>query len=182
MVELGPFEVKQSGVMKSPSNNKTARRVATRELPTEQRDLELGVLTGFVGYQLRLTQTAAFAHFERSLARHELSPGRFGLLMLIAQNPGLTQSRLAEAIQLDRSSMVPILDRLQAEGLVERRDSPSDRRSYEVLITVKGRNLLDRALPLVQQHEERIVQGLSKAERTELLDMLRRIAENARSS
>ena len=53
------------------------------------------MLPGLLGYRLRLAQQVVFRDFAKSVA--ELSPGRVGILLLIDANPGVTQSRLAEA-------------------------------------------------------------------------------------
>ena len=57
--------------------------------------LELGALSGLLGYRLRLAQQAVFRDFAASVA--ELSPGRAGMLLLVEANPGVTQGRLARA-------------------------------------------------------------------------------------
>lgn len=143
--------------------------------------LELGLLADLVGYRIRLAQIAAFKDFEETAKRFDSAPRYFGLLMLIAHNPGLPQSRLAEAIHLVRSSLVPILDRLEAEGLVERRSSPIDRRSKAVWLTLKGRKLIERLKPLVVEHEDRLTRGFTTAERRQLVELLRRVDQNLRS-
>jgi len=72
--------------------------------------LDHGVLPDLIGYQLRLAQIAVFRDFERTVGDLGISPGRFGVLVLVDANPGITQSRLAEAVGLDRSTLVPVLD------------------------------------------------------------------------
>ena len=51
-----------------------------------------------------------------SKAGEALTPGEFGLLVLVDRNAGLSQMALARALGIDRSTLVPILDRLQARG------------------------------------------------------------------
>ncbi len=81
--------------------------------------LKPGVLPELLGYRLRLAQRAVFRDFASSVA--ELSPGRAGMLLLVEANPGVTQSRLADAVGLDRSTMVGVIDALEARDLIERR-------------------------------------------------------------
>ena len=78
-----------------------------------------GVLPSLLGYRLRLAQQAVFRDFAASVG--ELSPGRVGILLLLEANPGVTQSRLAQAVSLDRSTMVGVVDMLEGRGLIERR-------------------------------------------------------------
>jgi len=140
----------------------------------ERPALDPGALPGLLGYRLRLAQQAVFRDFAGSV--HGLSPGRIGLLVLIDANPGVTQSRLAEAARRDRSTMVGVLDQLEARGLIERRRG-KDRRTNSLWLTRAGRALLARALKSIAAHERRIAARLSGAERRLLLDLLGRIAE-----
>lgn len=135
--------------------------------------LDAGALPGLLGYRLRLAQQAVFRDFAASV--HGLSPGRVGLLVYIDANPGVTQSRLAEAVDRDRSTMVGVLDALEARGLLERRRG-TDRRTNGLRLTRAGRTLLARALRAIERHERRIAARLSAAERRRLLALLAKIA------
>lgn len=139
----------------------------------DRRPLSPGALPGLLGYRLRLAQQAVFRDFAGSV--HGLSPGRVGLLITIDANPGLTQSRLAESAQRDRSTMVGVLDQLEARGLIERRRG-ADRRTNGLWLTRAGRALLARALREIARHERRIAARLSAPERRQLLALLGKIA------
>ena len=67
-----------------------------------QQTLKPGLLAGLLGYRLRVAQQAVFRDFAREIP--EASPGRAGILLLIDANPGVTQSRLAQAVGIDRST------------------------------------------------------------------------------
>ena len=138
-----------------------------------KQKLKPGALPELLGYRLRLAQQAAFRDFADSV--QGLSPGRVGLLVYIDANPGVTQSRLAEAAERDRSTMVGVLDRLEARGLIERRRG-EDRRTNGLWLTRAGRTLLARALRGIAKHEKRIAARLSAAERRQLLALLGKIA------
>ncbi len=125
---------------------------------------------------------AVFADFERSLGILDLSPGLFGLLVIIEANPGLRQIQLAAAARVDRSTLVPALDKLEARELVERRAAPDDRRSNGLVLTRRGAGLLQRAKEIVQDHEHRIAGALSADERALLVRYLDRLAPEVRQS
>jgi len=135
--------------------------------------LAQGALPDLLGYRLRLAQQAVFRDFAASV--QGLSPGRVGLLILIDANPGVTQSRLAEAVGRDRSTMVGVINLLQAKRLVERRRG-DDRRTNGLWLTRTGRQLLARALRRIADHERRIAERLSAAERRRLLQLLGKIS------
>jgi DNA-binding MarR family transcriptional regulator len=142
-----------------------------RELPASA--LHQGLLPELIGYRLRLAQQAVFRDFAASVPG--LSPGRVGMLLLIEANPGVTQSRLAHAVSRDRSTMVGVLDQLEAKGLIERRRG-ADRRTNGVWLTRAGRTALARAKRAIAIHERRVAARLSPLERAQLLDLLARIA------
>jgi DNA-binding MarR family transcriptional regulator len=158
--------------------NKSNR--AAPAAPPERADgeLDLGALAGFVGYHLRVAQVAAYREFESRLTGLGMAPRFLGLLMLIEANAGAPQSRLAEAIHLDRSSLVPILDKLEADGLVERRASTVDRRLKSVWLTRAGEKLLGKLKPLAEAHEARLVAGFTSREREQLIELLARVRGN----
>ena len=137
--------------------------------------VDLGLLPSLLGYQLRLAQRAIFADFADTLGELEVSPGLFGMLVVIEANPGLKQSQLAKAAHLDRSSLVPALDKLEARGLVARQASEHDRRVNGLWLTGEGSALLQKLKQRVARHEQRLARGLSRSERVQLVALLARI-------
>lgn len=136
--------------------------------------LRPGPLERLLGYRLRLAQQAVFADFAESVAG--ITPGRVGVLALVDANPGITQSRLAEAVRRDRSTLVGVLDELEARDLVERRRG-EDRRTNGLWLTPAGRRFLDRTLRRIALHERRIAARLTRPERAELLRLLAKLAD-----
>ncbi|MGH8669331.1 MAG: MarR family winged helix-turn-helix transcriptional regulator [Burkholderiales bacterium] len=136
--------------------------------------MKLGVLPGLLGYRLRRAQQAVFRDFASSVG--ELSPGRVGILLLLEANPGVTQSRLAQAVSLDRSTMVGVVDMLEGRRLLERRRG-EDRRTNGLWLTDEGRALVARLKRRIQMHERRVAARLSAQERAQLLALLEKLAE-----
>jgi DNA-binding MarR family transcriptional regulator len=149
----------------------TAERRAGRQEPLDQ-----GGLDQLIGYHLRLAQISVFRDFAEATREFDMSPGWVGLLVLIKHNPGLTQSRLAQAIGIDRSTLVNSLDRLEARRLVERSASPLDRRANVLQLTAAGEKLLGDILPLIRAHETRLKSHLGEEDAPRLLEMLDRLA------
>lgn len=126
-------------------------------------DLDHGILPDLLGYQLRLAQLAVFRDFSDKTGDLGVSPGRFGMLVLIEANPGVTQSRLARAVGLDRSTMVAVLDQLEDRGCVERRQG-EDRRTNGLWLTKGGKALLAKMKRRVAAHEQRLAERLTADE------------------
>lgn len=116
-----------------------------------------------------------FKDFDRELSGLDITPVIFGVLELLHHNKGLTQTRLANAIGLDRSSLVPLLDKLQKRNLVAREASTMDRRSNHLFLTSAGERLLAAADKRVSSHEQRILAPLSKTETRQLFKLLTKI-------
>jgi len=146
----------------------------------EDQPLLAGRAEGSIAYKLRLAQIAAWRAFEARVTGYGVAPRYLGLLMIIEANPGQPQSRLAEAVAIQRSSLVAILDQLEREGIVERRPSPRDRRSKSVRLTERGAAMLADLAAEADAHEAALTEGLSEAERATMAAALDRIVLNMR--
>jgi len=135
--------------------------------------LKSGVLPTLLGYRLRRAQQAVFRDFASAVA--EISPGRAGMLLLIDANPGVTQGRLAQAVGLDRSTMVGVIDALESRRLLERRRG-DDRRTNGLWLTGVGRSFVARLKRRIEAHERRVAAHLSAAERAQLLALLEKLS------
>ena len=134
-------------------------------------------LAGYVGYALRRAQGVIFADLSQALAPLLLRPVQFTVLLLIDQNPGTTQSLVSEALGIQKANFVATIADLENRALIRRRKSESDARSYSLNLTARGRVLLQRALDLQSQHEERLIAQIGPDERLHLLAMLHRLAQ-----
>jgi DNA-binding MarR family transcriptional regulator len=145
--------------------------------------LDRGLLPSLLGYMLRRTQSAVFDDFAATFSKagEALTPGEFGLLVLVDRNAGLSQMALARALSIDRSTLVPILDRLQARDLLIRHRSPTDGRTHALALTPTGEKALARFARLVRAHEKRIASGLSSAETRTLIELLEKVHDSAQS-
>lgn len=147
----------------------------------EKVQFEPEALANMLSYQVRLIQIAAYKNFESRTKGFGTAPRYIGLLRIIESNPGTNQSQLAKAVCLDRSSLVPILDTLTKEGLLERRPSKKDKRLRCVFLTPQGADLLSKIQSRVEEHEKYLVEPLSQAEQETLLRLLRRVSDHVRS-
>lgn len=132
-----------------------------------------------VGLAFLLSQVGAHssALFADRLEPLGFKPPHVGILGIIRQSDGLTQQALAEKLGIFPSRLVAFLDELQQRGVVERRNSPADRRSYALYLTDAGRKALEQIGQIAREHQERLCAALSKQERGDLANLLRRIVE-----
>jgi DNA-binding MarR family transcriptional regulator len=131
-----------------------------------------------VGFLLSQLGFETARRFHALMAEVELDPRQFALMLAIDASEGLSQNAVSEWLRIPPSSMVAVVDSLEARGLVERRPHPSDRRSRTLHITVDGRMVLDSATQHAIGLEETVCADLSPDQREKLLDMLARVADN----
>ncbi|WP_448191310.1 MarR family winged helix-turn-helix transcriptional regulator [Azospirillum sp. sgz301742] len=137
--------------------------------------VDVDMLEDIVGYPLRRAQTAIYQDYQRAMAEHGIRPAQFAVLVIAGKSPGLTQSALAEAMGIDRSGSALLIDALEKKGLVARIPSATDRRSYAIMLTVRGQGVLDRMKELVHEHDRRVCARLTPEERTTLIALLKRL-------
>jgi DNA-binding MarR family transcriptional regulator len=145
-------------------------------MPDSSTDVEVAEFAGQLFFRLwraSHTQTAA------ALETIGLTPPLFALLNYLQAHEGAIQQQIGSAMGIDPSTMVSLIDQLERDGLAKRRPHSRDRRAREVLITTKGRRTLERARELAAEVEDGVLQGLSPAERRELVALLRKAYEAA---
>jgi DNA-binding MarR family transcriptional regulator len=123
-------------------------------------------LDGLVGYHLRLAQEASFASFTQRVGDPDLKPGRYSILTILANNPGLTPTALSRACGRDKSTLTAALKDLEKRGLVARESMPGDQRSVRISLTSAGSALLARLRSHAEAHDQaldRIVGAENKA-------------------
>lgn len=138
--------------------------------------LDLGILPELLGYQLRRAQLTVFQHFASTLGDRNVTPGQVGLLVLVSRNPGISQTALAKAIGVERSTLGEAIDRLLKRRLLVRKPAPRDRRSYALRLSPSGEDFLDGFVPRLLRHEDDVAGSLSPKERKTLIALLRRLA------
>lgn len=106
-----------------------------------------------------------------------LKPGQFQVLSALRRRDPqpLTATELAEAAILTSGAVTPILDKLEAQGMLRRQADDSDRRARRISITPKGRSAIDRALDLHMARLRALNALLDSAERAALAATLRKL-------
>jgi DNA-binding MarR family transcriptional regulator len=144
---------------------------------TDTEPVNFGPLAGWIGFNLRMAQTAAFQAFAREAAIVETTrPGRFATLTLIGENPGISQTALSRANGRDKSTLTPVLNDLVRRGLVKRERTRQDRRTYRLTLTQEGESVLRRLTDCARRHEANLDRLIGRTDRTRFLRVLRRIS------
>lgn len=129
----------------------------THQMPQDLRP-SLGFLLHEVARMLR-------RRFEQNARDLGLTRAQCQVLAYLSRCEGIHQGGLAELIDVEPITLVPILDRLEGRGLLERRKSPSDRRVRELYLTEAARPLLASILSLGEITRNEALEGLSPDQR-----------------
>lgn len=146
---------------------------AVQDRATETR---LGVLDDYIGFHLRMAQTASFRSVRERAGSMDLRPGWFAVLSIIGDNPGISPVELSRAAGRDKSTLTPVIHDLLRKGYLERRPRPGDRRSYTLSLTGEGRARHDEIAGHAREHE-RVLDAIAGPRKADLIALLRRIAE-----
>ena len=114
--------------------------------------------------------------FTQMLAPIGLEPPHYGVLRRLARHEGCTQQEVADAMRLRRSVMVGLVDELEANGWVERRRHPADRRANALHLTAVGRRTLHRCEREADRIDEELLSALPAGERCAFREHLRQLA------
>ncbi len=118
---------------------------------------------GHLGYLLKHAWLRAQEVTGPALAPYGIGGRELAVLLVLAEGESLSQQQAAGRLEVDRTTMVALLDELQAKGLVARRPHPKDRRRNIVELTGKGRETLDAATRAYRDAERRFLAPLGAA-------------------
>ncbi|WP_245215305.1 MarR family winged helix-turn-helix transcriptional regulator [Pararoseomonas baculiformis] len=158
-----------------PSIRPRGGRPALRALPGGGGTVRLGPLTETLGFHLRLAQEASFAAFARRVGDSGLKPGHYAALVVIQENPGLSQTALGGAVGRDKSTLTPKLTELEKRGLIRRDRAAADRRSYALSLTPAGQDALAALQGHAAAHDRALDALVGPENRQAFLDTLRRL-------
>jgi MarR family transcriptional regulator for hemolysin len=131
-----------------------------------------------LGFLLKEVSRRYVVRFELHAREISLNLHQAKALVRLEKNEGVSQARLAELVEVDAMAMVRIVDRMEADGLLERRPDPADRRARCLYLTAKAKPLLDEIWRLAELTRAEILAGIGKAERDVFMDVLQRIHDN----
>jgi MarR family transcriptional regulator, 2-MHQ and catechol-resistance regulon repressor len=119
---------------------------------------------------------------EADIARHGLSPGEFAILEALYHKGPLLLGELQRKILVSSGGVTYLVDRLEAAGLVERRECATDRRARYGALTERGHQLLSDIFPVHAQEIASAVAGLDEGEKRQAIELLKKLGLTAAQS
>ena len=116
--------------------------------------------------------------FDRRASAIGLTRSQWRVLAHLSRNEGVKQAGLAEILEIKPITLARLLDRLGANGWVERRPDPNDKRARRLFLTDKARPILVELREVALSVREEALSGFDAAEQDRLIDQLRAVKEN----
>lgn len=138
-------------------------------------EADVGALSGILGFHIRLAHGAVYRHFTDTFGHLELTQKQVSVLWLIDDHPGIAQADVARRLQMDRATVMAIVNRLQARDFLERGESKEDRRRQTLSLRPAGKQILQDARKAVLDHESWLKGRFNKREVKQLIGLLSRI-------
>nr|WP_319265122.1 MarR family transcriptional regulator [uncultured Draconibacterium sp.] len=141
--------------------------------------MEKYIYTGMEGYLL----TKSSVLMKRKLsdliknAGYTITLEQWIILNTLWDNEGLIQTEIAKRAFKDKTNLTRILDKMERDDLVVRNRSKENRREYRITITKNGTKIFRELIPLVQNHNEKIMQIFESDERNQLINSLQKLIE-----
>ena len=132
-------------------------------------------------FQLMRMQTLFHKRLLKDLEATGLSNGQPKVLAFLKSHEGRSQKEIAQACQLEPSSVTVLLKRMEQQGIIERRLREGDQKTRCVFLTGRGRELAACSVESFFRIQERALSGFREEEKTQLMDYCRRIVDNLQS-
>jgi DNA-binding MarR family transcriptional regulator len=132
-----------------------------------------------IGYLLKDVTRRYSARFERHAREVSLTLMQCKVLVYLSKNEGASQVRLCDLTEIEPMMMVRILDRMEADKLLERRPDPADRRARRLYLTRKAARALEEIDRISELTRNEFFAGVSKTDREAFLKVLEHVHQNA---
>jgi DNA-binding MarR family transcriptional regulator len=138
--------------------------------------MNLSFLDGALCYALHRARLSAMNDLNRVFGEYQITAIEFLILVVVADNPGVSQADLADALDVERPRMVPTLNKLEKRGLAKRTAFAADGRVRLIQLTKRGFELLKALKKQSKEHDKRLLELLTAAEAKTILSSLWKLA------
>ena len=128
-------------------------------------------------FNLGRVMRRVYDHYEQRLSSFDLTPPQYFVFAALSMGDGIGMGELGERVSLDSSTLTGIIDRMERNGYVERRQNPEDRRSVLLFLTAKARDLAPRILQFADELDADLRRPFAKGDMDTFEKVLRSLAE-----
>jgi DNA-binding MarR family transcriptional regulator len=134
---------------------------------------------GALGFLLALSKQRLADEFVAAFDARGLGARHFAVANLLWHRPGLRQTDIAQVFAMDRTTVMNVVDELEASVMVKRQPHADDRRAHAIELTEAGSAWRTQMLPVVAECEQRFLSPLTPGERALMQELLLRLVFRA---
>jgi DNA-binding MarR family transcriptional regulator len=152
---------------------KKRKRVTSKK--PEPPAIDMSALDPLIGFHLRRAMATLIRSYNRNVHGGKVRPGLASLVELVATNHGASQIDLSRALQVDKATLVALIDTAERNGWLRRQRSTVDRRRHEVIVTPKGEKVAADLNSETRKNERKFQKLFTEEELANLIEYLQRI-------
>lgn len=132
-----------------------------------------------VGFVVNNTAKAFQKTLDLELRRNVgVTLGQWRIVASLVQQPGLTQKEIADKVGVEGATLVPMIDKMEKEGLLKRKQDPKDRRLNRIYLTKKADSLWNSMIECALYIRKVSTKDISEEGLKTTMDTLRKISKN----
>ncbi|WP_096201646.1 MarR family winged helix-turn-helix transcriptional regulator [Bacillus sp. FJAT-45350] len=139
-------------------------------------------LQDYISIKIHKTDLFLTSFIKSKLAEFNLAPEQNLIMMLLWEKDGLTQNQLVEKLAKDKTNIARMASSLEKKGFIRRSNCQDDRRSVRLYLTPSGKELGEEIIPIAEEFNEVVCNGISKEELDELERILSKININVQTN
>ena len=138
----------------------------------------MATLDRSVGFILNRAARSMKRTLEARLSTFGITATQYVILAHLAKEDGLSQTKLGNRLYFDNPTVTGVIDRMERDGLVERRRDPRDRRVINIFLSDRAKGILSDINSIADEVNDRALDSCSARQKSELIDMLNTIWKN----
>ncbi|MGO4889219.1 MarR family winged helix-turn-helix transcriptional regulator [Anaerobacillus sp. MEB173] len=131
-----------------------------------------------IGIKIHRTDLKLTSFIKAKMETYNIAPEQNLIMMLLWEKDGLTQNQVGEKLNKDKTNIARMASNLEKKGYIKRSNCPNDRRSVKLYLTPEGKQLGKEIIPIAEEFQQIITDGISTEELKELERLLIKINEN----
>ncbi|WP_174733247.1 MarR family winged helix-turn-helix transcriptional regulator [Mesobacillus harenae] len=135
-------------------------------------------LADYIGVFIHQTDLTFTNYVKNKLAPYNLAPEQNLVMMILFEKDGITQNELSEKLMKDKTNIARMVSSLERKGFIRRVVNEQDRRALHLYLTVEGRALGDKIIPISEEFNSLILEDISEKEMAEVKRILIKMKNN----
>ncbi len=124
-------------------------------------------------FKISRVQKILFKYIEKEVGdKFGITPVQIGVLFFLQKNNGCLLKDISRELGQNNSAVTTLVERMEKNGLLQKQDSETDGRAFQVFSTKKGLEIAEKGLPVIGEFNSKLIDNISEAELDTIHDFL----------